>query len=369
LAAQLLRVSLATAIVIASCIAPVQAEILVGIAGPITGRISWVGDTVNTGAEMALAEINLAGGLLGETLEFSLADDYCDPEQAVAAANKLVQAGVTAVFGHPCSAAAIPASDVYAEAEILFMSSAATSPTLTERGLHNVFRIAGRDDLQGAIGGDYLVEHWSHDKIAILHDGEIYGRGLAEQVRKRLREHEIVETLYEAVTPGISDYTDVILKLRDAEIDVIYFGGFAPEAALIVRQTKPVLPNVQLVGGDSLANEDFYLIGRAASEGTLFTSLPDSRAAARVVAKFRATKKYKPVGATLSTYAAVHVWAEAVKRTGTLELQAVVGALRSQDFDTVLGTIRFDAKGDVVGREAFIWYVWQGGDFKPADMK
>lgn len=373
LAVQPMPVWLATLVLTASCIGPVQAEILVGVAGPITGRMAWVGDTVKTGAEMALADINDAGGLLGERLAYSFADDYCDPEQTIAAANKLVHDGVAAVFGHPCSAAAIPASNVYSDAKILLFSSVATNPMLTERGLRNVFRMVGRDDRQGAIAGDYLAEHWGNQKIAILHDGPIYGQGLAEEVRKHLHDHGFIETLYEAVTPGITDYSDIVRKLQNADTDVIYFDGFAPEAALIIRQAKLVLPHVQLLSGDALGNEDFWLIAKAASQGALFTRPPDARddpAAARVVAKFREVKKYEPVGATLGTYAAVQVWAQAVEKAGSLEFEAVIGALRNHEFDTAIGIIGFDSKGDVIGRRAtFTWYVWQDDDFVPAGVE
>ena len=110
--------------------------------------------------------------MLGEQIELITADDYCDGEQAVAAANKLVADGVVAVFGHQCSGAAIPASKIYADAGILMISNVATNPKLTEQGLANVFRVVGRDDLQGRIAGDLLAERWGNKPIAILHDGQ-----------------------------------------------------------------------------------------------------------------------------------------------------------------------------------------------------
>jgi branched-chain amino acid transport system substrate-binding protein len=140
------------------------------------------------GAEAAVADLNAGGGLRGEQVELISADDYCDGAQAVAAPNKLVAAGVGAVFGHQRSGAAIPASNVYSDAGLLMVSSEATNPKLTEQGLTNVFRVVGRHDLQGRIAGDLLAERWGHKPIPILHDGSAYGRSLAEETRKRLNE-------------------------------------------------------------------------------------------------------------------------------------------------------------------------------------
>jgi branched-chain amino acid transport system substrate-binding protein len=166
--------------------APGRAEIKIGMAGPLTGPNAWLGEQTQRGVDLAVADLNSAGGVLGQQVEVVTADDYCDGEQAVAAANKLVAAGVVLVAGHQCSGAAIPASEVYAAAGILMISNAATNPMLTERGLDNIFRVVGRDDQQGTIAGNYLSDRWGDKNIAIVHDGEAYGRGLAEETKKQL---------------------------------------------------------------------------------------------------------------------------------------------------------------------------------------
>ena len=128
-----------------------HAEILIGLAAPLTGPNAWLAEQTERGVALAVADLNAAGGVLGQQVEVVTADDYCDGEQAVAAANKLVAVGVVFVAGNPCSGAAIPASEVHAAAGILMISNAATNPVLTERGLDNVFRVVGRDDQQGTI--------------------------------------------------------------------------------------------------------------------------------------------------------------------------------------------------------------------------
>jgi len=188
--------------------APAHTEVRIGVAGPL--------------------------GVLGERIEVVWADDYCEGAQAVAAANKLVAAGVVAVVGHLCSGAAIPASKVYADAGLLMISSFATNPKLTEQGFNNVFRMVGRDDLQGRIAGDLLAERWGNNRIAILHDGQAYGRGLADEAKKRLNERGIAEAVFEAIEPGKVDYWDVIQEMRVMGVEVLYYGGYPHEAGLLV---------------------------------------------------------------------------------------------------------------------------------------
>ena len=132
------------------------------------------------GAALAVADINAAGGVLGQQVELITVDDFCDPEQAVAAANKLVSDGVIFVVGHYCSHAAIPASEIYEAAGVLLISPASINPMLTELGRANVFRVVPRDDADAIVAGNYLADHWADKKIAILHDNTTFGKGIAE---------------------------------------------------------------------------------------------------------------------------------------------------------------------------------------------
>jgi branched-chain amino acid transport system substrate-binding protein len=346
-----------------------QAEILIGMAGPLTGPNAWLGEQTQRGVEMAVADFNGKGGVLGEEARVMAVDDFCRGEQAVAAANKLVAEGVALVAGHQCSGAAIPASQVYADAGILMISNAATNPELTEQGFDTVFRVVGRDDQQGAIAGTYLAEHWGEKKIAILHDGQAYGKGLAEETKQKLNQLGVRETIFEAIEPGRVDYSDLISRMQAQGIDTVYYGGYAPEAALIIRQARDAGDDLQLIASDGISSEDFWLIAGEAAEGTLMTLYPDARnrpEAADVVARFRATN-FEPAAATLNGYAVIQVWAQAAEKAGTVDAGPVAEALRAGEFDTVLGTIGFDEKGDVRGFEPFIWYVWRDGDFAPLE--
>ena len=177
------------------------------------------------------------------------------------------------------------------------------------------------------------------------------------------------EVMFEAIEPGRTDYFDLIDQLQAKDVDVLFFGGYYAEAGLIIRQARSRGYDVRMIGPDTLNTEFFWRITEEASEGVLFPSnreLRNKPEAAPLIAKFRA-KGYEPEGITLQTYAATQVWAQAIEKAGTLELDAVIASLRTSQFDTLFGTIGFDEKGDVTGYEPFEWYVWKGGDYAPVD--
>jgi branched-chain amino acid transport system substrate-binding protein len=280
-----------------------------------------------------------------------------------------VEARVTAVIGHLCSGASIPASKIYAEAGILMILPYSSNPTLTDQGYANVFRVCGRDTLQAIMVSDYLAERWRDQDIAIVHDGEAYGKGIAEEALRRLGNHGMTDILFETIEPGQADYLQLIDRLQAEGIDALYFAGYTAEAGLIVRQARNRGYDLQLIGSDALISEYFWRVAGPAAVGVIFASYADPRTnvkAAAVVERFRADG-YEPEGLTLYSYAGVEVWAQAVEKAGTVEPKAVAAALRAHQFDTVLGTIGFDEKGDVYGYEPFTWYIWGEGNYAPVD--
>jgi branched-chain amino acid transport system substrate-binding protein len=346
-----------------------RAEIRIGVATPLTGHYAWSGEQTRAGAVKAVEDLNKGGGILGETVTTVLVDDYCDPDQALAAAHKLVAETVPFVVGHQCSGAAIPASTIYEDAGIILISPAATNPRLTERGLRYAFRTCGRDDLQGAMVADYLAKEWPDADIAIVHDGQAYGRGIAEEARRRLDELGVATALFEQVQPGQIEFSDLIATFEARGIDVVFYGGYQAEAGLIVRQAKARLPDLGFVVPDGVGSEDFALIAGDAAEGVPMTYYMDAArqpAAAAVVAEFRAAGA-DPIGSELYAYAAVQAWAQAVEEAGTTDAAPVAEALRREQFDTVLGAIGFDAKGDVTGFDPFVWFVWTDRKWVPKD--
>jgi branched-chain amino acid transport system substrate-binding protein len=222
----------------ALCARAAGADVLIGVAGPMTGKDAWFGAQLERGTELAGAHFNAAGGVLGERVELTTADDFCDPAQAVAAAKKLVSDGVVFVVGHYCSGASIPASEVYAAAGVLMISPGSSNPMLTELGRANAFRVINRDDANGVLIGNYMADHWPDEKIAILHDNTAYGKGLAEEVKKNLNRRGLREAIYQAYVPGQNNYGAEIDDLQAAEIAVVFMGGYHTEIALMARQAR-----------------------------------------------------------------------------------------------------------------------------------
>ena len=252
---------------------------------------------------------------------------------------------------------------------MIVISPSATNPRLTEEGRANVFHVVGRDDHQGIIAGNYLADQWGGRKIAILHDGQSYGRGLADQIKKTLATRGVREAIFDQITPGLVDYFDVLNKIQAASADILYYAGYPPEAALLIRQLSDRGDDLQLVSADGLTSEDFWLIAGTAGEGTLFTSFRDpskNPTAAAIIERAR-EHGIVPTYRVLYSYGAVQAWAAAVEKTGSLDVEAVSTSLHSHEFDTMLGRIRFDAKGDVLP-SAFEWFVWTNGEFVPKDL-
>ena len=341
-----------------------SADIKISTVGPMTGQYASFGEQMQRGAEMAVNDINAAGGVLGQKVQLIVEDDACDPKQAVAAANKLVSEGVAFVAGHFCSGSSIPASQVYEEENILQISPASTNPKLTEEGGPNVYRVCGRDDQQGIVAGQFLANTYKGKKVAILHDKTAYGKGLADKTKKNMNAAGLQEAMYEAYTANEKDYSALISKMKAAGIEVFYVGGYHTEAGLMIRQAHEQGYKPQLVSGDALVTDEYWKITGDAGEGTLMTFSPDPRknaAAAPVVQRFR-DGGYEPEGYTLYTYGAIQAWAQAAAQAGSVETDSVIKALNTGQFDTVLGKIGFDDKGDVTA-PGYVWYVWKGGKY------
>jgi branched-chain amino acid transport system substrate-binding protein len=336
-----------------------SAQVRMGVGGPMTGGSAAFGAQLRQGAEQAVADINAQGGILGQQIQLSVGDDRADPREGVSAANKFVADGVKFVVGHFNSGVTIPASDVYQENGILMITPADTNPKVTERTMWNVFRVCGRDDQQGAVAGAYIARNFKGKNIAVIHDKTTYGKGLADETKKALNKAGIKEKLYESYNKGDKDFNALVSKLKLNAIDLVYVGGYHQESGLILRQMRDQGVKAVLMAGDALADKEFASITGAAADGVLFTFGPDPRnkpTAKAIVDKFKA-KGIDPEGYTLYTYAAFQVWAQAAAKAKTTDAKKVAGVLKSGSYDTVLGKLSFDAKGDITILD-YVVYKW-----------
>lgn len=342
--------------------------IKIALAGPVTGPVAQYGDMQFIGAKMAIERINQAGGVNGSQLEGVVFDDACDPKQAVAVANRIVNDDIRFVVGHLCSSSTQPASDIYEDEGILMVTAASTSPEITERGYKLLFRTIGLDSLQGPTAGKYIAEQIKPKKVAVIHDKQQYGEGIATAVRDVLTEAGIEVPLFEGVTAGDKDFSALIAKLRQANVDFVYYGGYHPELGLILRQSSEQGLDVRFMGPEGVGNTDISAIAGEASEGLLVTlpkAFDEDPKNADLVEAFKA-KNEDPSGPfVFPAYAAVQVIADGIKLAGSADTEAVAEALRSNSFDTPTGTLAFDEKGDLKDFN-FVVYEWHADASKTA---
>ncbi|MBL8702502.1 MAG: branched-chain amino acid ABC transporter substrate-binding protein [Alphaproteobacteria bacterium] len=344
-------------------------DITIASAGPMTGQYAAFGQQLKRGAEMAVADINARGGVLGRKLKLEIGDDACDPKQAVAVANQLATKKVAFVAGHFCSSSSIPASQVYNESGILQITPASTNPRLTDeaaqKGWNNVFRTCGRDDAQGTIAGRWLASNYKGKKVAIIHDKSTYGKGLADETKKAMNAAGLREAMYEAITQGDKDFTALISKMKQAGVDVIYHGGYHTEAGLMVRQAREQGFGAVFVSGDALVDNEYWKITGPAGQGTIMTFAPDPRnapTAKGIVEKFKA-QGFDPEGYTLYTYAAIQVWAAAAEKAKSIDAGKLAAQIHGNKFSTVIGDLQYDKKGDV-SNSKYVFYIWNNGEYK-----
>jgi branched-chain amino acid transport system substrate-binding protein len=338
-------------------------EIVLGVAGPMTGDLAAFGEQLRRGAEQAVEDLNAEGGVLGKRVRLVIGDDQCDPRRAVRVANDLVDQGVVFVDGHFCSGSTIPASEVYRENRtVLQITPSSTNPMVTERGIKTLLRTTGRDDMQGGFAGAWLAENYRGKNIGLIDDKSKYGAQLADETEKALEAAGIKAAIRDTYNQRQKDFSALIGKLRQAEIDAVYVGGYHDDVALLVRQAREQGFMGAFAGADALNTSEFWSIAGQAANGMRYSdasSQVNLVSAKATVEKFRADG-YEPEGYTLGSYAAVQAWAAAAEIAGTTEATKVAEALHGGTIPTVIGDLSWDDKGDLT-YVSYAWYVWDNG--------
>lgn len=354
------------AVAAAGLVSPASAEVLVGVAGPMSGSFADVGQDIVTGAELAVAAVNAAGGLGGERLKTVEVDDKCDPKTGEAVANQLVGKGVRFVVGHACTAAGLPAAKVYADHDVLFVATGATNPRLTDEGVGpQVLRLSIRSDRQAVAIAGYLTSHFPKGRVAFVHDGGVYGQGLVEAAADLFRKAGGTVAMVEGFTPGEKSQNNLVGHIQDAAVSAVVMGALQADAAVIAGAVRARGLKAQLIGDEALGLEEFKALGGAATEGVVFMLPFVDRGSPGAVDLLMTLQEQgrMPTDALMTSYAAVEVAVAGVSAGG--DAAAAGRRLRETPVATVLGKIGFDSKGDwKQGRYAP--YVWHGDVFEPA---
>jgi len=342
-------------------------DITIAVVAAMTGPLEATGRELREGAEAAVAALNAEGGLLGRKVRVLVRDDQCKSDLAVPIAKELVAGKVDMVLGHECSGASIPASVIYDAAKLIQISAASTNPAFTERGLPYVFRTCGRDDVQGFVAAEFIARRLRNTRVAIVHDGSVYGKGFTDLARGHLHKDGITEVFTETIAVGQSDYTTLLERMRRDGVELVLFGGYAPEAQALLTQARASAMRIRLLGPDALMNKSMAQAGKVV-DGTLVTFAPnpaDDRNNRAVVAEFKA-RGFAPDGYTLYSYAAVQLWAAAVAKAGTVEAAKVAAVLKGGPLPSVLGRTVFNAKGDI-SATGFVLFVYSNGKTEYVD--
>ncbi|MDO4681191.1 MAG: high-affinity branched-chain amino acid ABC transporter substrate-binding protein [Lautropia sp.] len=345
-------------------------DLRIAVAGPTTGPVTQYGAMVREGVDTAIEVINAAGGVNGRKLKAVVIDDGCEPKQGPVVANRVVNEKIGYVVGHVCSGATIAAAPIYDDEGILMLTPSATAPALTDgKNYEYIFRVTGRDDQQGPAAAQFILENAKPKKVAVLHDKQSYGQGIAASVRDALTKGGLKPALFEGINAGDTDYSAVITKLRSQGIDFVYYGGYHPEMGLLLRQAAEQGVKARFMGPEGAGNPDINAIAGDAAEGMLVTLPRDfstDPANAAIVQAFK-DKKRDPSGAfQLSAYSAVKAIVDGIKGAGSDDPEKVAAYLRANAIDTPVGKLTWNQQGDLNSYpyDVFSWH--KDGSKSPA---
>jgi branched-chain amino acid transport system substrate-binding protein len=355
--------------------APAGDPIRIGLVGPFTGPIGKPGQDLHNSATIAAETLNEQGGILGRPVELVIGDDMGDPAQAISVARRMCDDdSIIGIVAAQTSAAAIPASEIYQECGLLHLNTTATSPTLTDRGLDNVLRISGRDDLQAALMVAWITQELNPQTVYIIDDRSTAGAGLADGAEAEFREAgvEVVRDSYTGGGAVLPNFIPFAERIRQADPDVVYMAlNVAREAAEFIRTMKDQGIEAQFVGSEAqFETVDFIEGAGGAAEGVYipFTT-PDIRevpAAQDYLQRFE--EQFGELGGFgPAAYEGVMLMAHVLEQLGdpdAIDRRAVIeGARNVQGYEGILGfPITFNEQGDVEGG-AFWLYRVEGDRF------
>ncbi|MBD9541480.1 branched-chain amino acid ABC transporter substrate-binding protein [Ensifer sp. ENS04] len=331
---------------------------------PLTGALANFGIQVKQGVEAAVSAVRSSGNDACFT-EVRFHDDMCIPAVAVEIAGKIVASGGRLVLGHVCSSTSLAASSIYTRNNVTMLSPASSISALTEQGLSGVFRVSIRDDVHARTAADYLAGEYRDKRIAIVFEDDLTGRAHANQISNLLAARHIAVRVSVPFLPETPNAT--VDELKSHNVDAVFYGGHFPDQfGLLLRTARRTGFGGNFISNQGANNRKVWDASEGAAEGLVFTFDEDYRllpGAQKVVANYRAFG-IEPAGYTLPAYAAAQICIEASAQDSTGdELREI---LRTRTFETVIGAISFDPKGDVQGLSSVL-YRWSNGNAAPFD--
>jgi branched-chain amino acid transport system substrate-binding protein len=342
--------------------------IKIGVIAPITGSIPAVGGSTVNAANLAVQEVNDAGGLtVGNRqvpVELVIEDNEDKKEKAVSAAQKLInQSDVVAIVGPQASRNAIPAATVAEEAHVPMISPWSTNPETTA-GKQYVFRVAFIDPFQGRVMARFAIEDLNTQKAAVLYDvASEYNKGIAEIFRQVYEDAGGQVVAFETYTTGETDFEAQLTRIKESGAQVLFLPNYYNEVPLQVRQAREVGVEATIIGSDSWGGLEAKDL--ADMEGLFFSThyAPDiaSPVAERFIAAYEAAYGQTPDDVAALTYDAFGMLFEAIRSQAKTDSESIRNGLASiSRFEGVTGVMEYKGTGDPI-KSAVILKIEGGG--------
>ncbi len=333
-----------------------SSPINVGITGPFSGPYADPGSAIRNAGQLAIDDINAAGGINGRKLQALPEDDTCDAQTGVQAAQKLLNESIVAIVGGYCSGASIPESDtLHRNGDLPFITAASSNPKFTEQGYDNVFRMVSRDDAEAPADVSFMKDWLKAGKIAIMHDNTTYAKGVADSAKQAAQSTGMTVTYFDAITPGQKDYTAALEKVATTKPDVLFYTGYYPEFGLLAKEYVALNPPYKLDGDSATVDPSVIKVAGTAlnNAGITFTTLPTSEFIHNSQ-NDAFTKEYQKKYGTLPgdyssyEYDGMMALAQALKNNGgKTDAKSLNAALHAVSITAgTTGPIAFDSKGD-----------------------
>lgn len=346
-----------TAIALLSAVGTVAAQeitVKIGHSGPLSGAQSFAGKDNENGVRMAIEELNAKPiTVAGKKLKFELLseDDQADPKTGVSAAQKLIDNGVKFVAGPYNSGVTIPASRVYSDAGVV-VATVGSNPKITEQGYKNLFRVNASDTQLGGKMALYAAKVLKLKNVAVVDDRTAFGQGVAEEFKKQAKASGLNVVGHEFTNDKASDFTAILTKLKAKKVEAIFFGGYAPQGAPMARQMKQLGINAKLLGGDTICSAEMgKLGGDAVGENVLCAQggaiLDKVASGPAFKAQYKKRFNQDPDVYAASFYDAVNLFADAMKKSGSIDPAKVGAEISKGSYKGIAGTYAFDAKGNM----------------------
>ncbi len=333
--------------------------IQIGLQAPLTGDYAAEGQWAKQSVEIAADLINKKGGVLGKPVEIVVVDDASNPKDSALAAQKAISQGLKEVIGSYGSSVTAPAADLYDANKVVSVAYGSTAVRLTmEKQRPYFFRTSGRDDTQSEFFAKFVTEVLKAKRIAIMHDNQDYGKGVAQDAMKFLQPaidaKQVEVVYYDAITPGESDYSAVVSQIKALNPDVWFFTGYYPEAALLLKQAREAGVTSTFVGNNAVPTPEFVKIaGVDVVKGSIHLNEPipqylDFPESKEFMDAYKAKYNELP-GSIWSVYAAdaLNALVAAIAKAGSTDPDQVASTLRTMaDAKGITGSLLFTDRGD-----------------------